>query len=104
MATEAEVQNLLSDAIATCDVSFPIQAADNPVTIEERLQALPTHLRAMVFEAIRQGVAMVLAAAQLQFGTEVKVLVVHQAFSSVPDDQDFMDDLFTSVEWAANVS
>ena len=54
-------------------------------------------------EAIFQGAATTLAAAQLQFGAEVKVLVVHQAFPPVPDDQDFMDDLFASVEPAANV-
>jgi hypothetical protein len=33
----------------------------------------------------------------------VKVLVVHQGFSLVPNDQDFMDDLFTSIEPTANV-
>jgi hypothetical protein len=32
----------------------------------------------------------------------VKVLVVHQAFPLVSDDQDFMDDLFASVEPGAN--
>jgi hypothetical protein len=32
----------------------------------------------------------------------VKVLVVHQAFLLVPDDQDFMDDLFASVELGDN--
>ena len=57
----------------------------------------------MVSEDVYQGAATVLAAAQLQFGTEVKILVVHQAFPPVPDAQDFMDDLFASVEPAANV-
>jgi hypothetical protein len=51
----------------------------------------------MVSKAVCQG------AAQLQFGTEVKVLVVHQAFSPVSNDQDFMDDLLASVKPAANV-
>ena len=32
----------------------------------------------------------------------MKVLVVHQAFLPVSDDQDFMDDLFASVEPTAN--
>ena len=56
----------------------------------------------MVSEAIRQGATTALAAAQLQLGIEMKVLVVHQAFTPVLDDQDFMDDLFARVELATN--
>ena len=62
---EVVVQNLLVDVTATCDAAFPVQAADNPVAAEEHLRDLPARLRAVVSEAVRQGAAIALAAAQL---------------------------------------
>ena len=55
------VQTLQLCAQAACDATFPVETVDNPVTVEERLQALPNHLRTVVIEAVRQGVAMALA-------------------------------------------
>jgi hypothetical protein len=57
----------------------------------------------MVFEAICQGAATALAAAQLQFGVVVKVLVVQQAFLPRLGEEDDMDDLFMSLEPTTNV-
>ena len=56
----------------------------------------------MVSKAVLQGAAMVLVAAQLEFGTVVKVWVVQQAFPPTPEDKDYIDDLFKRVESAAN--
>jgi len=80
-----------------------MQTADDLATTpKEHLQALPAHIRAVVFEVVRQEAATVLVSAQLQFGTVVKVLVVQQAFPPPPDDEDYMDDLFERVKPAAN--
>ena len=57
------VQTLQLCVQAACDVAFPVETADNPVTIEERLLALPVRLRARVTEAIHHGAATVLATA-----------------------------------------
>jgi len=56
----------------------------------------------MASEAIRQGAAMVLVAAQLEFSAMVKVWVVQQAFPPAPEDEDYIDDLFKHVEPAVN--
>jgi hypothetical protein len=56
----------------------------------------------MVSEVDSQGAATALVAAQLQFGTAVKVLVVQQAFPPPPDDEDYMFDLFECVKSVAN--
>ena len=81
-----------------------MQTADNPVTaLEERLRALPARIRVVASEAVRQGAATTLIAAQLEFGVVVKVQVVQQAFPSAPDDKHYIDDLFKRIEPAANV-
>ena len=46
---------------------------------------------------------MALVAAQLEFGTMVKVQVVQHAFPTAPEDEDYIDDLFKRVEPATNV-
>ena len=56
----------------------------------------------MVSEAIRQGAATVLVTAQLEFGAVVKVRVVQQAFPPMPEDEDYIDDLFNRVKLTAN--
>ena len=56
----------------------------------------------MASEAIRQGAATALVAAQLEFGAVVKVRVVQHAFPLAPEDKDYIDDLFKLVEPAAN--
>ena len=97
------VQNLLVDVTAACDAAFPVQAADNLVTTEELLRAYWPALWLWCLKSFIKGATTALTAIQLQFGTEVQVLVVHQAFLLVPDDQDFIDDLFVSVELATNI-
>ena len=55
----------------------------------------------MVTEVIRQGDAMVLAAAQLQIGIAVNLGVVEQGFSPCSTDDDIAD-LIKSFKPAAN--
>ena len=59
------VQTLQLCAQAAYDAAFPVETADNPVAAEERLRALPVHLRATVTEAIHQGATIALATAWL---------------------------------------
>ena len=56
----------------------------------------------MASEAVHQGTATSLVAAQLEFGVVVKVRVVQQAFPLALEDKDYIDDLFKRVEPATN--
>ena len=56
------VQTLQLCTQATSDVAFPVETADNPVAVEERLRALLVCLRVVVTETICQGAATALAA------------------------------------------
>ena len=99
-----EVQNLLVDTTAACDAAFPVQTMEDLVTApEECLRALPARIRAMESEAIHQGAATAMVAAQLEFGAVVKVMVAQQAFPPAPEDEDYIDDMFKCIEPAANV-
>ena len=94
---------LLVNATAACDIAFPVQTVDDPVTApEECLRALPAGIWAMASEAIRQGVAMALVAAQLEFAAVVKVRVVQQAFPLALEDEDYIDELLKRIELAVN--
>jgi hypothetical protein len=54
-----------------------MQTTDDPITaLEERLQALSARIQAMASKVIHQGATTMLVAAQLEFGTVVKVWVV----------------------------
>jgi hypothetical protein len=50
--------------LAACNASFPVGEVDNLFAAEEHLRPLPARLWAEVTEAVRQGAAMALAAAQ----------------------------------------
>ena len=76
-------------------------AYDLDTTPEELLQALLTHIRAVVSKVTRKGVATALAVAQLQFGGAVNVRVVEQNFLPGSDDNE-IDDLIESLRPTAN--
>ena len=81
-----------------------MQIADDLIIVpEERLRALSARIRAVAFEAIYQGATTALVTAQLEFGAVVKVRVVQQAFPPMPEDEDYIDDLFKNVEPATNI-
>lgn len=95
------VLNLLVDATAAYDAAFPMETANNPIAVEERLRALPTRLQAVMFEAICQEAPMVLAATLFHFGVVVNVREVEQGF---PPEAEYTEiiDLVEELEDAAN--
>jgi CTP:molybdopterin cytidylyltransferase MocA len=95
------VQTLQLCAQATSHAAFLMETANNLVTTEEHLRALSARLRAVVTEAIRQGAATVLAAAQLQIGAAVNVWLVEQGFPPGSTDNNITD-LIESFEPATN--
>ena len=87
--------------LATCNAAFPVGRVDNLLAVEEHLLALSARIRDVVTEAVRQGAAMALAAAQLQIKTVVNLGVTEQGFPPRSTDNEIAD-LIESLEPAAN--